>query len=101
MAANYRAGDLSQAGAMTDVQHAFNPPPGVRSMLSQEAAGAAKHPHKNTGAKLPTPSTKGPPICLAPSPGEQVQHHFDLYGNEEHGPPVEPPPPPPPGSVPT
>ncbi len=100
-AANYRAGDVSQAKAMDDVINVFNPAAGTPSVASEQAEELAKA--KALNAHLPPddrslPGQLPPPIKSAPvvpnscvqSPEEQVRLHDKLYGKDEKWRPVDP-----------
>lgn len=91
-AANYREGDLSQARALEDVQAAFSPAPGAKSVASEfdKAQQAHPQPKANTTDQLPPPSPTPDNVCVAPSPMQQVKIHNDLYGKDEHWRPKDP-----------
>jgi hypothetical protein len=101
-AANYRAGDLSQAQALHDVQAAFNPAPGTQSVATFLAAGDAKKQAEDARVRrllqqtgedhLPPPTKSDPPTDPNPAPSamEQVRIHNDHYLKDEHWTPKDP-----------
>jgi hypothetical protein len=98
-AANYRAGDLSQAKAMDDVLQVFNPPAGTPSVASEQAAALAEAKARNAHLppedrslpdRLPPPIKSAPVVPTTKSPMEQVREHDKLYAKDETWRPIDP-----------
>lgn len=97
VAANYRAGDLSQAEAVNDVLAAFNPPAGSRTVagekvtLRQEWRQAVTNAHKEFGAEarislwnIAAEESEGP------FTDDLIREHVDKYGEYERWRPLDP-----------